>query len=31
MNPPPAPFALQIRDELARYARLIKTVGLRLE
>ncbi len=31
VGPPPAPFALQIRDELARYARLIKTVGLRLE
>ena len=28
---PPAPFAAQIRDELARYAKLIKAVGLRLE
>ena len=28
---PPGPFAAQIRDELGRYAALIKTVGLRLE
>jgi len=28
---PPGPFAAQIKDELGRYAALIKTVGLRLE
>jgi tripartite-type tricarboxylate transporter receptor subunit TctC len=28
---PPGPFAAQIKDELARYAKLINTVGLRLE